>query len=88
MNIEDNITSLIEILSELSETRGVPRNVKAVIDDAIKTLKKKEDSVSQRVNTALMMLDEVSNDPNVPAHIRTQMWNAVSMLEGVKGQLE
>ena len=87
MPAEENLGSIAEVLKELSDTRGVPRNVKSVIDGAIKALNDRKESSSSRVNTAITLLDEISNDPNLPAHIRTQVWNTVSMLESLQGQL-
>ena len=88
MDVEQNLASLTEVLSELSEMRGIPRNVKTVIDEAIKAMKNAKESSSARVNMAVTLLDEISNDPNIPGHLRTQVWNVVSMLEALKGQLE
>ncbi len=84
---EENIVSIAEVLGELSGTRGVPRNVKTVIDEAIKAIKNTKESPTTRVHTAIALLDEISNDPNLPAHIRTQVWNVVSMLESLHNSL-
>lgn len=83
--IVDNIT---EALKELANDRGLPRNVKAVVENAIKEMHNSKDTVSARINTAISMLDECSNDPNVPGHMRTQLWNVVSMLESTLSQVD
>lgn len=85
---EENLLSIVDVLKELSDTRGVPRNVKAVIDDAVKSIRDSKESPSARVNTAITILDEISNDPNLPGHLRTQIWNVVSMLESLQSQLQ
>jgi len=37
-----------------------------------------------RVSTAISILDEITNDPNIPSYTRTQIWNIVTMMEMVK----
>ncbi|HLD48861.1 MAG TPA: UPF0147 family protein, partial [archaeon] len=39
-----------------------------------------------RINTAISLLEEISNDPNIPIYTRTQIWNIVSMLEVMNEQ--
>lgn len=68
-------------LSDLSNDRKVPRNVRSVIDSAIRELQGKEENIATKINTTISMLDEVSNDPNIHAFTRTQIWNIVSLLE-------
>jgi uncharacterized protein len=82
------VNNITEALRDLSNDRGLPRNVKAVIEEAIKEMHNSKDTVSARINTAISMLDQCSNDPNIPGHIRTQVWNVVSMLESTLSQVE
>jgi hypothetical protein len=40
-----------------------------------------------RISTAIHILDEIINDPNMPMYTRTQIWNVVSMLEQERSKL-
>ncbi|MGL6298455.1 MAG: UPF0147 family protein, partial [Methanobacteriaceae archaeon] len=35
-------------------------------------------------STVISMLDEISNDPNIPIHARTLIWEILSKLESIK----
>ena len=76
------------VLRELAEDRKIPKNVRAVIEDAMKELDKEELPAKTRVNTVITMLEEVSNDPNLQPFSRTEIWNVVSMLEMIQKDLE
>ncbi|MBU0461926.1 MAG: UPF0147 family protein, partial [Nanoarchaeota archaeon] len=39
------------------------------------------EELSIRINKALSELDEISDDTNLQAYTRTQIWNIASMLE-------
>jgi len=83
MNTEDRIRQIIEVLDQLAEDTTVPRNIRRGANDA-KTYLLKTDALDVRVASAIMILDELANDPNIPLHGRTQIWNLISQLETVK----
>ncbi len=83
----DALQDIKAILRELADDRKIPKNVRAVIEDAIKELNKEELPAKTRVNTVITMLEEVSNDPNLQPFSRTEIWNVVSMLEMIQKDL-
>lgn len=81
------MTSLEEVmvsLGELSEDRRVPKNVRASIKEVIDELNRSDQEMNIKINTVLSILDEVSNDPNISAFTRTEVWNIVSQLESLQ----
>ena len=38
---------------------------------------------SVKISTVLTKLDEISNDPNIPVHARTLIWEVLSKLESI-----
>ena len=82
MNTEKDIKGIAAELKELLEDSSIPKNVKENIEKVIKIL---EDTgeLSLKVNKALNVLDEISDDINMQSYTRTQIWNIVSMLEKV-----
>ena len=80
MSIMDTV---LEELKELSGDRTVPKNVRAETEGAI-TILESSSEVNIKKASVMQILDEISNDPNLPQYTRTQIWNIVSMLEKVE----
>ena len=78
------IEQVIEKMERLCEDGSVPSNVKNMVDRAVETLQNHNQDLSVRVNTATSLLDEVSNDPNIAQHTRTEVWSIASMLESLE----
>ncbi|MFH0832342.1 MAG: UPF0147 family protein [Candidatus Aenigmatarchaeota archaeon] len=75
------MSAMNRLLDEINEDRTVPRNVRNSIQIAKSDLNNDKMDSKIKINNAISILDEVSNDPNIPAYTRTQIWNIVSMLE-------
>ena len=78
MSIENAIVKL----NELKEDSMTPKNLKEKLQSVIDVLQCKEES-SIRINKALDILDNISNENNIQSYTRTQLWNIVSMLESI-----
>ena len=78
--------NIIAMLKQIEEDKTVPRNIRLRIEECIKNLQNEKEAVAIRVNAVTSCLDEVSNDPNIPMYTRTQIWNIVSLLEGMQKQ--
>ncbi len=65
------------------EDSTIPRNIRRVADDTKKVLIDESKGLGLRAATAISMIDEISNDPNMPVHARTRIWELVSQLETV-----
>jgi uncharacterized protein (UPF0147 family) len=76
------VTDIIVYLEELKDDTTVPRNVKIKVDKTIGFLKETTD-LSIRINKALSEMEDISDDANLQAFTRTQVWNIVSLLEKV-----
>ncbi len=76
-----DIESMNKLLDEISEDRTVPRNIRSLVQEAKTDLNDAQKDMEVRINSAVSILDNVSNDPNIPIYTRTQIWNIVSMLE-------
>jgi len=77
------VDDVIDSMEELKDS-NVPSNVKDLLDNAIDAMADEDEEISVRVNTATSYLDEISNDPNIAQHTRTEVWNIASMLESVE----
>ena len=74
----------ITTLQSVSDSPTTPRNIRKIIKDTITMLQNKTLSLGVRAANAISMLDEVSQDPNMPSFTRVTLWSAVSTLEGIR----
>ncbi|MBI4052451.1 MAG: UPF0147 family protein [Candidatus Diapherotrites archaeon] len=81
--VEDCLGLMEEILSD----RSVPRNIRAVIEDAKAKASAFEDG-GVNFSGAIYLLDDISNDINMPSHTRTEIWTLISLLEAVKEKVK
>lgn len=72
-------------MRDLAENGSVPSNVSELLEDAADKLEDADKELSVRVNTAASLLDQVSNDPNIRQHTRTEIWNLASKVENLTG---
>ena len=62
---------------------SIPKNVRKAVSDAKDKLLGEEELI-QKASSAIYLLDEVSNDVNMPMHARAQIWSILSALEALK----
>ncbi|MBP2142954.1 uncharacterized protein (UPF0147 family) [Methanococcus voltae] len=84
VSTEDKIKNITYMLKEIIEDTTVPRNIRAAADNAKEALNNEENEFIVRSATAIQYLDDISEDPNMPTHTRTQIWGIVSELETIK----
>lgn len=82
----DQMDDMLGMIKELSEDRRVPRNIRALIQQALDSLNDPKEPKNVKLSTAISLLDEATNDPNIPSHTRTQIWNLVGVLESMQSQ--
>ncbi len=76
-----DVKPINKLLDGINSDRSVPKNIRLAIDEAKRGLNDEKQDNAVRINSAVSILDEISNDPNIPIYTRTQIWNIVSMLE-------
>ncbi|WP_421908779.1 UPF0147 family protein [Methanolacinia petrolearia] len=80
---QSTVNYCIQMLQAIMEDSTIPRNIRRVADDTRKVLTDESKGLGLRAATAISMIDEISNDPNMPVHARTRIWELVSQLETV-----
>jgi len=78
------VKQVAEILARVASDTSVPRNIRRAATEARETLLREKEELGIRAASAVMILDEISNDPNMPVHARTTIWNALSILETIR----
>ena len=74
----------IATLDQLSGDTSVPRNIRRGAKEAKDILHHREDDLDVRIAKANSILDQLADDPNIPLHGRTLIWNIITQLETVK----
>ena len=74
----------IDTLNLIVSTNSTPKTIKKSITDLVTDLIKEEYSLSVRAANTISLLDDVTQDPNMPSYVRTQLWQAVSKLESIR----
>jgi uncharacterized protein (UPF0147 family) len=77
----EKINQICDGLNMISEDNSIPRNIRRGADKVKQILLKPDDPIDLRVASATSILDELANDPNIPLHGRTLIWNIMSRLE-------
>lgn len=84
MTVQDEqLGTCIQMLQHIMEDSSIPRNIRRVADETRTILLDSSKSVGLRAATAISKIDEISNDPNMPVHARTRIWELVSQLESI-----
>ena len=74
----------IDTLNLIVSTNSTPKTIKKSITELITDLLKEEYPLSVRAANTISLLDDVTQDPNMPSYVRTQLWQAVSKLESIR----
>ncbi|MDX1798848.1 MAG: UPF0147 family protein [Candidatus Lokiarchaeia archaeon] len=75
------IIQVCDGLDMLNEDNSIPRNIRRGAEEIKNMLLNDNDALDVRVASATTRLDELANDPNIPLHGRTLIWNIMSRLE-------
>jgi len=84
MNVDTkNVTDL---MASVANDSTVPRNIRLALDEARKKLQEKDLDVG--ITGAIYLLDDISNDINMPSHTRTEIWQIISELESIREKIK
>jgi uncharacterized protein len=81
---EDRIKQALIILGEVSEDSTTPRNIRRSAKDSMNALQSGEYTPAVRASNVISILDEILQDPNMPAYTRVKLWNIMSLIEAIK----
>lgn len=81
---QERLQKAIGTLQSVADSSTTPRNIRKVVKDAITMLQDAKTSMAVRAANAISLLDEVSQDPNMPSYSRVTIWSAVSALESIR----
>jgi len=81
MTINETVEECTAILDSILEDTSVPRNIRRAADEIKNILSDQNESIPFRAASSLNILNKITNDPNMPQHTRTLIWNLASQFE-------
>ncbi len=84
MEYEERIKQATLILGQVSEDTTTPRNIRRAAKQSIEALQLTENTPAVRASSAISILDDILQDPNMPPYTRVKLWNVMSLLEAIK----
>ena len=81
---KESMKEAIDTLNHITSSNSTPKTIKKSIIDLVVELNNTEYSLSVRAANTISLLDDVTQDPNMPSYVRTQLWQAVSKLESIR----
>ncbi len=84
-DVEERINQIIQVLKEqVVQDTIVPRNIRRAAEEAIEHLMDRNKEPAVRAADAIAILEEISEDPNMPLHTRTIIWEVLGALEQIQ----
>ena len=81
---QESMKGAIDTLNQIVASSSTPKTIKKSISDLIVEFKNEEFALAVRAANTISLLDDVTQDPNLPSYVRTQLWQAVSKLESIR----
>jgi len=78
------LSQAIQVLTVIADDNTTPRNIRRTAKNASEMLVDENLSIAARAANAIAVLEDISQDPNMPMYSRTRIWNAISVLEGIR----
>lgn len=79
-----DIAVVCELMDSVLQDTSVPRNIRKAVEEAKNKVLDQNEKIDIRVTTSIYMLDDISNDINMPSHARTEIWQIISELEAIR----
>ncbi len=86
MAAADDMKHVTDYLDYLAEDTSIPRNIRKGASDAKARLLDTKEPMDIRATSAIVILEDLANDPNIPLQGRTIIWQAISQLETMSRQ--
>lgn len=85
--VKKEMQELLDLMQSILNDRLVPRNIRAVVEEAMQKITVKKPRVED-YSTAIYLLDDISADINMPTHTRTDIWATISKMEAIKEKIK
>ncbi|MDG7024658.1 MAG: UPF0147 family protein [Nitrososphaerota archaeon] len=81
---DERLSDAVAVLQQLAGSNLTPPDARKVIGNSIATLKEVKQDATVRAANAVSMLEQLSENPNIPSYTRVGLWTALSKLETIR----
>ncbi len=83
-DVNEELERVCEKMENIMEDNSIPRNIRKGAEECTELLLESDDELDVRIASSIFKLEELADDPNIPLHGRTLVWNIISELESIK----
>ena len=80
---QEQASYIAELMENIIADNSVPRNIRKILEEAKNKILSQEE-FDTKITSAIYLLDDISNDINMPSHTRTELWTLISKLEAMR----
>ena len=84
MTTMEELKQACELLDQINDDTSIPRNIRRNASECKELLLNSDDEIDVRIASSIFKLEVMADDPNIPLHGRTMIWNIISRLESIK----
>ncbi len=81
---DERIDQAMVALGQISEDTTTPRNIRRAAKESMNMLQTDDLTPAVRASSAISILDDILQDPNMPPYTRVKLWNVMSLIEAIK----
>ncbi len=81
---EARIRQAMLMLEKIVNDSSIPRNIRRAAINSLNILRNPSLTPGVKAANTVSILDEVTQDPNMPMHARTAIWNVIAVLSTVR----
>ncbi len=82
--VNDRLKEICGLMDKIKEDNSIPRNIREGAEECKELLLESDDELDVRIASSIFKLEKLADDPNIPLHGRTLIWNVISELESIK----
>jgi uncharacterized protein (UPF0147 family) len=82
--VERTFEEVEKLLTAMIKDRAVPRNIKRKAQKGIDEIHDENETPGITASNIIYMVDDLSQDPNIPFHVRTSVYRVISLLEKIQ----
>ncbi|VVC02891.1 Uncharacterised protein [Candidatus Bilamarchaeum dharawalense] len=75
-----DLKEISDMVGDLANDTGIPKNIRRALTEAKVRLDSQEEE-TVKISAAIYIIEGITEDINMPAHARTQIWAVIGALE-------
>ncbi len=85
-DVDEQLENVCEKMDRIMEDNSIPRNIREGAEECTELLLESDDDLDVRIASSIFKLEKLADDPNIPLHGRTLIWDVISQLESIKDE--